>query len=210
MITTATQRSTTEELVDLVAGAVQGDQQCWSELVERHQPIINAVARRYRLTGEDADDMSQTVWLRVTENLRKLREVRALPGWIKTTAEREALAMVKTARRTITYDPAAGQHETTPSWATVAPEPHDVDTALLGEERTRVVRKGLADLVEPQRNLLLMLVSDPPVAYADISSELGMPLGSIGPTRARSLRRLRATASISSYLAADERELAIA
>ena len=200
----------TESIVDLVAGALEGDQRCWGVIVERHQAIITAVGRRFRLSGEDADDLSQTVWLRVTENIRRLRDPRALPGWIKTTAEREALALIKTARRTIAYDPGTGQHETAPSWASVSVigEPAEVDSRILGEERVQVVRRGLADLVEPQRNLLLMLVSDAQVSYQQISDRLGMPLGSIGPTRARSLRRLRSTDAVRSFFADDERELA--
>ncbi|HEY5787230.1 MAG TPA: sigma factor, partial [Microlunatus sp.] len=73
----------TTDIEDLVHGAREGDQGSWSELVERHQPIIDAVARRYRLGREDAADVSQTVWLQLTCHLDTIREPRALPGWIK-------------------------------------------------------------------------------------------------------------------------------
>jgi len=203
--------TTGTDISDLVTGAGQGDQASWSELVERHQPIIDAVTRRYRLGREDAADVSQTVWLQLTSHLDSIREPRALPGWIKVTAEREAFRMIRVGRRTTSLEPIAsfyeGQANTTDlRFSSVLDE---VDTDLLRAEEQAAVREGLETLKPNQRDLLLMLVAEPAVSYAQISSELGLPIGSIGPTRARCLRKLEAAPSVQALIGtSDEVSLA--
>jgi RNA polymerase sigma factor (sigma-70 family) len=203
--------TTGTDISELVDGARDGDQGCWSQLVERHQPIIDAVTRRYRLGREDAADVSQTVWLQLTCHLDSIREPRALPGWIKVTAEREAFRMIRVGRRTTSLEPIAGFYEAQPGstelrFSTVVDE---VDADLLRSEEQDAVREGLATLKPNQRDLLLMLVAEPAVPYARISSELGLPIGSIGPTRARCLRKLEAAPSVQALIGtSDEVSLA--
>lgn len=196
---------TVTDISDLVAGAREGDQGCWGELVERHQPIIDAVTRRYRLGREDAADVSQTVWLQLTCHLDTIREPRALPGWIKVTAEREAYRMIRIGRRTTSLEPIACFHEdasgTELHFSTVTEE---VDADLLRTEERAAVREGLATLKPNQRELLLMLVAEPAVSYAEISGELGLPIGSIGPTRARCLRKLEAAPSVRALITTED------
>lgn len=193
---------TTTDIEDLVTGAREGDQDCWSELVERHQPIIDAVTRRYRLGREDAADVSQTVWLQLTSHLAGIREPRALPGWIKVTAEREAFRLIRIGRRTTSLEPIAGFYEgqAGPAELRYSSLVDDIDADLLRSEELVAVREGLATLKPNQRELLLMLVAEPAVPYAQISSELGLPIGSIGPTRARCLRKLEATPSVQALM----------
>ena len=123
----------TTDIEDLVTGAREGDQGSWSELVERHQPIIDAVARRYRLGREDAADVSQTVWLQLTCHLDTIREPRALPGWIKVTAEREAYRLIKIARRTTSLEPIACFYEgqSNPGELRFSTAIEEIDTDLL-------------------------------------------------------------------------------
>ena len=133
------------------------------------------------------------VWLRLAENLNAIREPRALPGWISTTTRHEALAVIKTARRSSSVDPGG-------SWMSAMPtEPAEVDEDLLRAERRQALREGLAELKPEQRQLLLLLASDPPISYEDVSRRLGMPIGSIGPTRARYLKKLRETSAVRSF-----------
>jgi hypothetical protein len=80
------------------------DEHGWTSLIERYQPLVNSVCRRYRLKPEDAADVSQTVWMRVIENLDRIREPRALPAWIKTTASRAALAVLRAENRLTLLD----------------------------------------------------------------------------------------------------------
>ena len=192
--------TTGTDITELVDGARAGDQGCWSELVQRHQPIIDAVTRRYRLGREDAADVSQTVWLQLTSHLDSIREPRALPGWVKVTAEREAFRLIRISRRTTSLEPIAGFYEgqTDGTELRFSSVLDDVDTDLLRSEERAAIREGLAMLKPNQRDLLLMLVAEPAVPYAQISTELGLPIGSIGPTRARCLRKLEATTAVRS------------
>ena len=86
-------------LSELVRAANNGDSSAWNALVSRYTPLVESVTRRYRLSLSDAEDVSQVVWLRLFENLRRLREPRALPGWIRTTTKNEALRLLALGRR---------------------------------------------------------------------------------------------------------------
>jgi len=176
---------------EFIAAARQQDEDAWNWLVQRYQPIINSVCRQYRLDHEDAADVGQTVWLKATENLGRLRNPQALPGWIKTTAVRAACAVWRSREHSISRDHAASDAA---AWS--APTATEIDDRILHEERRAAVRDGLAQLSEDNRALLTMLSADPPLSYQSISDRLGIPIGSIGPTRARSLRKLAATSPV--------------
>ena len=89
---------------ELVAAAAQGDQRAWAALVERYVPLVYSIIRRYRLSDKDAEDVSQTVWLRLVEHLGAIREPQALPGWLATTTRHEALGVLRSKRRTDPVD----------------------------------------------------------------------------------------------------------
>ena len=86
-------------VTDLVMRARTGEKQAWDALVERYASLIWSVCRRYRLGGADADDVSQTIWLRLLEQLDRIRDPAALPGWLATTTQRECGRVLRTARR---------------------------------------------------------------------------------------------------------------
>ena len=171
---------------DLVAAALDGDQQAWSALHERFTPLISRVCRQFRLFGTDAEDVSQVVWLRLVQHLKQLREPQALPGWIATTAKREALRVVKSGRRTQPVDAMS-------DYRFDRVDSGDLHSDLERLERAQAVREALGDLRTEQRELLIMLHAEPKIPYQEISERLGIPIGSIGPTRARCLAKLRAT-----------------
>jgi RNA polymerase sigma factor (sigma-70 family) len=182
---------------ELVAAAARGDQRAWSSLVERYLPLVYSIIRRYRLTDKDAEDVSQTVWLRLVEHLDAIREPEALPGWLATTTRHEALAILRNKRRTDPVDPGA-------SWILdLRVDSPELDGDLLRAETATALRAGLAELAPEHRELLMLLVTDPPISYGDISKLLGMPVGSIGPTRARCLKKLRATTAMQALLGGD-------
>ncbi len=137
------------------------------------------------------------MWLRLVEHLTDLREPRALPKWIITTAKNESLRLIKAHRRTLPLDQLGD------STTAVGPDPEEVESNLLRAELQQALRDGLAELAPRQRELLLLLVADPPISYSEISRLLDMPVGSIGPTRARCLDRLRGTAAIRAFLSAE-------
>jgi RNA polymerase sigma factor (sigma-70 family) len=180
---------------DLVTRARDGDQASWNALVDRYLPLVNAVIRRYRLSSADADDVNQTVWLRLVEHLGDLREPRALPGWLATTARNEALRVIRLRGRDAPADPQGVTFE-------LRGERHDLDEDLIREERSQALRDGLRELPAARRELLELLITDPPVSYDEISAKLGIPKGSIGPTRARALEQLRNTRAMRALVAA--------
>ncbi|UUW90697.1 sigma-70 family RNA polymerase sigma factor [Nocardioides sp. WV_118_6] len=173
----------------LVPAAREGDQHAWDTIVDRFLPLVEAIVRRHRLTEADGDDVSQTVWLRLVEHLGDLREPDALPGWIRTTTRNECLRLLAARGRVRPVDPQddAGLDAVTED---------TTDAGLLDAERVHVLAEALAELPAARRELLLLLLADPPVAYEEISRLLGMPIGSIGPTRARALDQLRRTRAL--------------
>jgi len=183
------------EVSRLVRASASGSETAWNELVRRYSPLVMAVTRTYQLTGDDAKDVSQTVWLRLVENLANLREPEALPGWLATTTQRECIRQLRQGRRVMPVDPhtdgALQQCETV-----------DPDTGILRAELHQALRDGLAELPARDQALLTLRVADPPKSYEEISQILGMPIGSIGPTLRRSLDRLQETSAMRAYLAA--------
>ena len=177
----------------LVAGALTGDEGSWSEIVRRHANLVMARVRQFRLTPQQAEDVAQTVWLNLLEHLGDLREPEALPGWISTATRHECIRTANLSRRSIPVDPTTGRLD--------AQDDTEPDIDLLRDERHAALRAGLAELPAHQRELLLLLSTDPPPSYQDVSARLGMPVGSIGPTRQRGLARLRQTEAIRTYLA---------
>lgn len=170
----------------LVQQVAAGDERAWGELVERYLPLVCGLIRRHRLHGADADDVSQTVWLRLVEHIGRLREPEALPGWLAATTRNECLRVLAVSGRTTPVDPI--EHGDF-----AGAEMVDHDKGLTSAEERQALREGLAELPEQRRTLLLMLLTDPPATYAEITQRLGIPTGSIGPTRARALEQLRET-----------------
>ena len=182
---------------ELVTAAAHGDERAWELIVKRYLPLVYSVIGAFRLSRSDAQDVNQTVWLRLVEHLDDLREPAALPGWIAVTTRNEAFRVIKSDGRTVKVDPMADQafpHQ---------PQSPSIDEDLLRSERHQVLRDALSELPAKQRELLLLLVADPPVSYREISQRLGIPIGSIGPTRSRYLDHLRATPALTSFLESD-------
>ncbi|MEV6692016.1 sigma-70 family RNA polymerase sigma factor [Micromonospora sp. NPDC051196] len=182
---------------DLVAAAANGDESAWAELVRRYTPLVYSVIRSHDLTAADAADVNQTVWLRLVERLDQVREPEALAGWLSVTTRRECYRMSRLGRRTQPVDPSDDALEAYHgTWAdAVAP-----DEDLLRAERGQALREGFAQLPSRCQELLSLLTADPPLSYRQIADRLGVPVGSIGPTQARCLRRLRECAALAPYV----------
>src|SRR6187397_1234709 len=171
-----------DSVSSLVERARDGDQGAWDALVERYLPLVCGTIARTGLYGAEAEDVNQTVWLRLVEHLDEIREPLALPGWIATTARRECIRALQKQSRLVPVDPQAGSTQLESGSSQPA-----LDEALLADERRQALRDGLAELPEDRRALLLLLLEDPPLPYREISARLGIPVGSIGPTRVRAL-----------------------
>jgi len=170
---------------DLVARARNGDKEAWDALVERYAPLIWSICRRHRLGRDDADDVGQSVWLRLVDQLDRVRDPAALPGWLATTARRECLRVLGPARgpQMSVY---ALDIDSIPDERAGRP-----DKGLLAAERHAALREAFAQLPPNGQQLMSLLIADPPLPYADISARLGIPVGSIGPNRSRYLDKMR-------------------
>jgi RNA polymerase sigma factor (sigma-70 family) len=185
-------------VVALVLRAADADQHAWNEIVERYAPLVYAICTRYRLGSHDIEDVGQTVWLLLVEHLGQLREPAALPGWLATTTARECQRVVKAASRSEWRG--TGQDDSQRFVDDSA-----IDEEILMAERNAELRALFAELPERCQQLLALLISDPPHSYTMIHEALGIPVGSIGPQRARCLDRLRRS---SAFIALGEGEIA--
>jgi RNA polymerase sigma factor (sigma-70 family) len=165
--------------------ASAGDRGSWDVLVARYARVVWAVARSFGLDAGDAADVSQTTWLRLVENLDKVREPAKVGAWLATTARREALRILRLSARSVpTSD---GEFLDAHSDADVGLE----HAAFLTEDRDQVVSALLMQLSPRQQMVLRLLHGPDQLSYQELSEVLEIPIGSIGPTRARALGQLR-------------------
>ena len=188
----------------VVAAAEDGDEAAWQDIVGRYTPLVASVAHGFRLRRADVDDVAQTVWLRLVEHLGELREPRALPRWIITTTRNECIRLFNASRRTRPIDPIAecSAYDEAAAGASqpfLGTQPDDPDEHLIQVGRHQALLAALAELPPHQRDLILLLIEDPPLSYATISQRLNVPIGSIGPTRARAVERLRECPEIAEW-----------
>ena len=184
-------------VTDLVARARSGDTQAWNALVERYTPLISSICRRHRLDRADAEDVSQSVWLRLVAQLDKIREPAALPGWIATTTRRECGRVVRAPRWPHAVSYALDAENIPDRQAEVAGQ------ELLAAERRAALHEAFTDLPGAWQQLVAELTMDPPTPYAEVSARLGIPVGSIGPTRSRCLNRMRRYPAIAALMDAE-------
>ncbi|MQA03042.1 MAG: sigma-70 family RNA polymerase sigma factor [Streptosporangiales bacterium] len=180
---TSTPRVRQPDTASLVAAAQDGDHQAWRTLVDRYARLVWSITRDFRISDSDAADVAQTTWLRLFEHIHRIDPERVAP-WLATTARRECLRVLAQRKRMLlTYED--------DSFTEIADGSAAVDESLLSHERAQAVRRAMAGLPERWQQLLHLSMADPPVPYAEISATLDMPIGSIGPLRARSLAKLR-------------------
>lgn len=172
-------------VVNLVKRARDGDRRAWNELVERYAPLLWAICNNIGLSRPDADDVAQTVWLRLVEQLGALRDYAALPGWLVTTTRRECLRALRDSGRRASREAPLDPDIALPG------DPIEVERVLLEAERFAALRQAFTYLSPQCRALLSLFIEDPPVRYEEVSERLGMRPGSVGPTRKRCLDALR-------------------
>lgn len=186
---------TEETDADLVARCQRGEAAAWRVLVLRYQRLVHAVGRRAGLDEHATADIFQTVFARLVEHLPRLREADKLQAWIVTTAKREVLGQWRQGRRTVSMSPRSDDPDE-PGFD-VADESPIAEQALEDLQQVDLLRRGLDRLDERCRALLLLVFRDDDEAlpYDEVGRRLNMPTGSVGPTRARCLRKLRALVS---------------
>jgi RNA polymerase sigma factor (sigma-70 family) len=172
------------DVAELVRRATDGDWWAWERLIDQYGRLIWATAHSFKLAESDAADVVQATWLRLLENIHRLEYPERVGSWLAATARHECLRSL-TARKKIVLS-----LDETPLDRVELHEP-EIDERLLAEERAQTVREALSRLPRQWQRLLELLMADPPASYAEISDQLGLPMGSIGPTRGRCLERLR-------------------
>ena len=179
------------EVGSLVRAAAGGDAAAWKALVETFNSLVWSVARGYNLSSADAADVFQTVWLRLAEHLGRIENPDHIGAWLATTARRESLRVARGRAQTVPMDAAVladivQAEDSSPEEAVLQAE-----QARLDAQRARRMWRTFAELPARCRQLLRMLIATPPPTYAEVAAALDLPVGSIGPTRARCLQQLR-------------------
>jgi RNA polymerase sigma factor (sigma-70 family) len=166
---------------ELLQQAAHGDQSAWSDLVDMFGPMLWSIARSFRLDHALAKDVTQTVWLRLVENIDKIRDPERLPGWLVTTCRRETLKASQLHDRTI---PSEFEFD-------LVDDSVPIEELMIEDEQARTLLAAFRMQSESCQQLLRLLTVEPPLSYETISELIGRPVGSIGPTRARCVERLK-------------------
>jgi RNA polymerase sigma factor (sigma-70 family) len=182
--TTGSRYASTDDTAELVRAAARADAGAWKAIIDRYTGTVHRIARAHRLGDADAADVAQTVWLRLIQHIGRLREPERVGGWVATTARNECLRLCRQRGRVTLVDDAA-------LFDAMRPEPEPPAPAVENEGRAAVLHDAVDSLPPRQRAIVDLLMADPPVSYGDIATGLDIPIGSIGPTRQRSLRSLR-------------------
>ena len=172
------------DVAEVVGRAADGDQLAWERLFDQYARLIWSMTRDFKLVESDAADVFQTTWLRLLEHINRLDHPARVGSWLAATARHECLRQLAARKRIVLMhdDDELAEGE---------PNGPEIDERLLAEERAAAVREALSHLPWRWQRLLQLLMNDPPASYAEISDQLGLPVGSIGPTRGRCLERLR-------------------
>ena len=169
-------------VAELLTAAERGSQEAWNALVDRYGRLVWSVVRGFRFDAATAADVSQTTWLRLVEHCGRIRDPERLASWLATTARNEA---IRASRRLSRAVPTEFSVEVADDGAP------SLDERLLDDEQLREVLAAFEQVSDKCRDLLRLLTTDPPLDYEEVSAMLEMPIGSIGPTRARCLDRMR-------------------
>jgi RNA polymerase sigma factor (sigma-70 family) len=172
----------------LLLACRRGEEAAWEALVRRYQRLVYAVPRRAGLDEDAAAEVFQEVFTTLLENIKGIEQPSRLHAWLVTTARRKTWRIITRSKAT---RPFGGDEDSEDEMLSVADERALPDETLAQLEEQHLVRAALADLDERCRKLLTMLfyrADTPP--YSEIAAALGAPEGSIGPTRARCLRKL--------------------
>jgi RNA polymerase sigma factor (sigma-70 family) len=169
------------ELVAAVRAGGPDRQVAWRELLRRHTPKMSAVARSFDIDRATVDDLVQTAWLRFLERSEQIRDTGSVGPWLCMVVRNEARRLV-TRRRTV---PVADGWDRTPA------DLPDPDRRITIDDDARALRSAFSRLGEQCRQLLTLMIADPPLSYDEIAVALDRPRGSLGPTRQRCLEQLR-------------------
>ena len=179
-----------EEIATLVEQARAGESLAWDRIVDAYTPLVWSVVRRVGLGDASSADAVQLTWLSLLEHLDQVNEPARLAGWLRTTARRSCLQLIRRASREqlVDYQEFEGFGRRGDAYRTEVPGP---ESDVVRREQVALLRVAITSLPTAHRTLLELLNATPSLSYEQISEQTGMPVGSIGPTRGRIFARLR-------------------
>jgi RNA polymerase sigma factor (sigma-70 family) len=167
---------------DPLEALARGDEAAWRSTVRRFEGMVRSTARSVLRNDADVDEAVQRTWIQLLRSAARIKDQRCLPGWLATTARREALSVLRSQQRAIPSEDVADR---------VAPDDRDLGAALMSRELRRELDRAVDTLPDSQRTVVRALLREPE-SYHPLSRELGIPRGSLGPLRGRAVRALRA------------------
>lgn len=180
------ERVAADNSAELVGRIRNGDSSAWRELVDHYEPLLRRLARQYRLSGQDMDDAIQLTWLRCLEHIDQITHADRLRGWLATVCRRESLRLATKGRREI----ALGEQSVT-RLVDDGQEERDPGAEMARRDAHDRLSRAIRALPQKQQLVLTELLKEESRSYLDLSRRLGLPVGSIGPTRQRAIARLR-------------------
>jgi RNA polymerase sigma factor (sigma-70 family) len=173
---------------DLIRRCQQGNEGAWQQLLNKYERLVYSIPLRYGLSREEAADIAQNTFTILIESLDTLSEDSRLGAWLATVARRQSWRLLERNRREVASEGLDGADLVERAVFLGKSNADSVEHW----ELTEFLDTGLSQIGEPCRRLLLALYFEPESSsYAEVAASLGMPIGSIGPTRARCLKRLR-------------------
>jgi RNA polymerase sigma factor (sigma-70 family) len=181
----------TPSSAELVGRMRTGDASAWRDLVDQYEPLLRWLARNHRLSAEDADDVVQLTWLRCVEHIGQLTHADRLRPWLITICRRESIRVaIKGRRDKLHSEPEVERLIDDRAAHDRAGEADPCAEAVRRDEHDRLYA-AIAALPQRQKDLLVELLRREGQSNRSLSHRLGIPVGSIGPTRQRALARLR-------------------
>jgi len=159
-----------------------GDATAWADTVRRYEGLLRSSARAVLRSDADVDEAVQRTWVLLFRHAERIHESACLPGWLATTARREALAVLRSQQRSIPTEDVAER---------VSPIEADLAAELMRQEMSRALDRAVDTLPPTQRRLVRAMLREEQ-SYDALSRELEIPRGSLGPLRGRAVRALRA------------------
>lgn len=182
----------------------RGDQDAWALVVRHFSALIYSICRRCGLEAEDSSDVFQTVCTQLYRNLDRLEKAETMPKWMAVTTAREAVRVKRIGDR----NRGVSFGEDTTLEEVLATDEEGAHELATKAEQAHQVRAMLAQIPERCQKLLTLLYFEEDVTYSEVSESMGMPVGAIGPTRARCLEKLRAELNRSKFFEVNVSDLA--
>jgi RNA polymerase sigma factor (sigma-70 family) len=168
----------------ILSDAQSGAAGAADRFVRQFERLIWWTVRSFRLPESDAEDVVQNTWLRAFEHLDEVRDPQRVSSWLVTIARRECLKLIRGKREVLGLDHQAEQRDER------SPQP---EKAAVDARMNDLLWQHVNSLPPSSRDLVVALSSNDAPGYAEFARCRGIPIGSIGPTRMRSLRKLRAS-----------------